>query len=277
MKHELIKRMVIFILAATLAVSVFESIAFAQEEAAGTSNEKSFIDVYLSGGFTMHLLLIQSVIMLTFSIEGFIKLRKAKLAPPALVSQLRDILAQGNYQQAYDTCKANPCFLTKVLSEALLRIGKGRDAFETVLSDRAIKEAAKTKSNLNYLSVIGVTAPMFGLFGTVLGMIGAFNTLAKEGVSDFGALAANISTALVTTAGGLVVGVPAFILYYLLRNNAQGALTLADTELAELVEDFPLDQLIGFQIAGGASQAAAYGAPGGYPAQGAPQAYGQAY
>lgn len=219
---------------------------WAQDQAA--SADKTFVEVFLDGGIVMWFLLFQSILVITFTIEGFLKFRLAKLAPQPVMALVRDALASGNYAQAIGVCQANPCFFSRVLAAGLQRIGKGKDAVMDSIADVATGQATALKSNLNYLSVIGVTAPMFGLLGTVTGMIKAFQTLGSTGVADMGSLSAAISEVLVTTAGGLVVAIPAFILYYVLRNIAGNSIIRADSEVALMLEDIPYDQLVGYQF-----------------------------
>ncbi len=218
----------------------------AQEE--GGAPDKTFVQVFLDGGWVMWFLLVQSIIVIAFTIEGFLKFRMSKLAPPAVIALVRDALASGNYAQALNVCQANPSFFSKVLTAGLIRVGKGKEAVMDAVADTATGLSGTLKANLTYLSVVGVTAPMFGLLGTVIGMIQAFATLGSQGVANMGDLAAAISVVLVTTAGGLVVAIPAFILYYVLRNIAGNLITRADTEVTLMLEDLPYDQLLGYQI-----------------------------
>lgn len=255
---------------AAAVFTIFASTGMAQEgdaEAAG-GGDKSFIQVFLDGGSTMWVLLIGSILTITFAIEGFIKFRVGRLAPPAVMALLQDAVNQGNYQQAVDVANANPCFASRVASAGLQRLGKGRDVVENAMMDTSVLLSTNMKANMNYLSVIGVVAPMLGLYGTVLGMIGAFAELGKGG-ADMGALSGEISVVLVTTAGGLVVAIPAFILYFIIRNFAQSALSMADSEVKLLMEDIPYEQLSGLSVGGAgappAGGAPAAGMPGGQP------------
>ncbi|MEM6821646.1 MAG: MotA/TolQ/ExbB proton channel family protein [Verrucomicrobiota bacterium] len=214
------------------------------------ARDKTFVEVFLSGGLTMWFLLIESVVVVTFTIEGFIKFRKARLAPPAVVALLRDAMYAGNYQQAYEVCMANPCFVSRILAIGIERIGRGKEIVEAAIGDVAAAEAVRLKNNLNFLSVVGVTAPMFGLLGTVIGMIGAFETLGSSGVADMTSLSANIAVVLVTTAGGLVVAIPAFILYYVLKGQAAKVIIAADSEVSRLLEVVPYEQVVGMDFTG---------------------------
>lgn len=210
---------------------------------------KTFIDVFLEGGEVMWFLLLASILVLTFTIEGFIKLRGTKLAPPALAAQLQDLISQGDYQGGWSVCQSNKSFLSRVVSVGLERLGHGKDAVEFALQEASIREGTKTKANTQYLSVIGVVAPMIGLTGTVIGMIKAFQQLGASGVGgDPSGLSAAIGEVLVATAGGLVVAIPAFIFFYILKNLAQVAVLEADSVVYRLFEGIPYDQLGGLQV-----------------------------
>jgi len=111
------------------------------------------------------------------------------------------------------------------------------------------KELNGIKSNIQYLSVIGVVSPMVGLTGTVLGMIKAFETLGSSGAADPSKLAGNISEVLVATGTGLFVAIPAFVLYYVFRNRIQTVSVAVDSEINLLFEDIPFEQLTGYRLA----------------------------
>jgi len=236
-----------------LSVMMIEP-ALAQDGGEAAQSDKTFVEVFLSGGFTMWFLLLQSIVVVTFTVEGFIKFRAKRLAPPAVIALLQDAMYSGNYQQAYEVCQANPCFVSKILAIGLERVGRGKEIVESAVGEAAMAESIRLKNNLNFLSVVGVTAPMFGLLGTVLGMIGAFETLGSSGVADMTSLSANIAVVLVTTAGGLVVAIPAFILYFVLKGQAAKVIIAADTEVSRLLETVPYDQVYGMDFT---SQAAA--------------------
>ena len=161
---------------------------------------------------------------------------------------MREAFKAGNYQEAWNICKANKCFLSNVLANGLERIGRSKDAVEFVIEETALREANDLKTNTTYLSVIGVVSPMIGLTGTVWGMIGAFNALGANGISDPKALAGKIGEVLIATMSGLVVAVPAFVLFYVLRARAQSAILHAESQVYRLLDDVPYDQLAGVRI-----------------------------
>jgi biopolymer transport protein ExbB len=200
------------------------------------------------GGTVMWFLGFASVCVVWFTAEGFVQLRARKLAPPALVARLREAFTAGNYQEAWNICKTNRCFLSAVLRAGLERIGKGKDAVEFAVEETAMREATMLKTNTTFLSVIGVVSPMIGLTGTVMGMIKAFHTLGENGISNPAQLAANIGEVLVATASGLIVAIPAFIFFYILRALSQGAILTAESAVYRLLDDVPYDQLSGIKV-----------------------------
>jgi biopolymer transport protein ExbB len=170
------------------------------------------------------------------------------LAPPALIARIREAFKAGNYQEAWNICKANRCFLGNVLGNGLERVGRSKDAVEFIVEETALREANDLKTNTTYLSVIGVVSPMIGLTGTVWGMIGAFKALGDNGISNPSLLAGKIGEVLVATMSGLVVAVPAFIFFYILRARAQSAILHAESQVYRLLDEIPYEQLSGVRI-----------------------------
>ena len=200
------------------------------------------------GGFVMYILGLASICLVWFTIEGFVILRAGKLAPKALIARLHEAITAGNFQEAWNICKANRCFLSNVLGNGLERIGRSKDAVEFIVEETALREANDLKTNTTYLSVIGVVAPMIGLTGTVWGMIGAFKALGDNGISNPSLLAGKIGEVLVATMSGLLVAVPAFIFFYVLRSRAQRAILYAESQVYRLLDDVPFEQVSGVRI-----------------------------
>ena len=135
-----------------------------------------------------------------------------------------------------------------MLANGLERVGRSKDAVEFIVEETALREANDLKTNPTYLSVIGVVSPMIGLTGTVWGMIGAFDTLGKNGIQNPALLAGKIGEVLIATMSGLVVAVPAFVFFYILRSRGQTAILYAESQVYRLLDDIPYDQLVGVRI-----------------------------
>jgi biopolymer transport protein ExbB len=213
----------------------------------------SVIEMILHGGPLIIMIWLAivatSIVMVTFIIQLFLQVRRQSLAPKALVAALDESLKNGNFQEAWETCQANSkTYTAAVLGGALERIGRGKDATDTALIELGIRESQVFKTRNSYVSVIGVIAPMIGLLGTVIGMMGAFAVLGQTGVSDPRKLAMSIGEVLLATASGLFIAIPAFIFYYFFRNRINDAVVYADGELSQLVQDIPFDEVKGMRI-----------------------------
>jgi biopolymer transport protein ExbB len=232
--------------------------------AEGGAHGETFWDLFLMGGAVSWLLLAASILIMAYAIEGVIKVRVARLAPPAVYAQLKDAFVSGNYPQAVQICTANPCYLSRIVLAGLERLGRGRDAAEKAMGEVTAKEVNDLKSNINYLSVIGVVSPMVGLTGTVIGMMKAFKTLGSSGAADPSKLSANISEVLFATAFGLFVAIPGFVLYYVFRNRILVVTVTVEQQIGHLFEDVPFEQLTGYRVQDYLSEGA--GAAQGLPA-----------
>lgn len=227
--------------------------ATARAEETAPAESTSIIETILHGGPLIIMIWLAivgtSMVMVTFVIQLFLQVRRQSLAPGPLVNALDESLRAGNFQEAWETCRANPkTYIAAVLGGALERIGRGKDATEASLIELGIRESQTFKTRNSYLSVIGVISPMIGLLGTVIGMMGAFAVLGQSGVSDPRKLAMSIGEVLLATASGLFIAIPAFIFYYYFRNRISDATVYADSELNHLVEDIPFDEVKGMRI-----------------------------
>jgi biopolymer transport protein ExbB len=186
----------------------------------------SLLDLYQQGGWTMHLLLIFSVGTVAVAAYCLLQLSAKKMTPQSLIDALTLTLQKRDVGTAYQSCLANPCGITRVLAAALLKVNFERDQANKVSMEEAAAEAIDAEETrwtlwVNYLNVFATLAPMLGLFGTVTGMITAFNQL-KSGQSEPADLAGGIGEAMITTAGGLIVGIPAMFFYFFFRNRLMG-------------------------------------------------------
>ncbi|MDZ4742203.1 MAG: MotA/TolQ/ExbB proton channel family protein [Verrucomicrobiota bacterium] len=200
------------------------------------------------GGMTVVILGLISVFMLTIIMDGFYNLRESRMAPEPLFARLKQSLNAGNYQEAWELCKTNPCFMANIMKIGLERVGKGEDSMEQAIEEATKTEASKLNSKISYLSVIGVVAPMLGLTGTVFGMMGAFGTMANAGPSATRELAANIGHVLVATAAGLLVSIPGFVFYYVFRNMVAQQVLVASLKINRLRDDIPFREIHGIKI-----------------------------
>jgi biopolymer transport protein ExbB len=206
--------------------------------------EKTLIDTYFEGGWVMHLLLLFSIGMVWLIIDIWLRTNSKKMMPQEDVTIAQDLFRSGDYVGAYQAMKASFSPFAEVMRAGLGSVGYGKEATEDALYSTVEKISSTLQTRINYLSVIGVCAPMIGLLGTVGGMKGAFGSLGSAGLSSgVGELAGHIGEVLVATAAGLLVAIPAFMAFYFLRNKLQGAVHQLHEETEHLFRNAPYDYL----------------------------------
>ncbi len=208
------------------------------------ATKKTLIDTYLEGGWVMHLLLLFSIGMVWLIIDIWLRTNSKKMMPQEDVTIAQDLFRSGDYVGAYQAMKASFSPFAEVMRAGLGSVGYGKEATEDALYSTVEKISSTLQTRINYLSVIGVCAPMIGLLGTVGGMKGAFGSLGSAGLSSgVGELAGHIGEVLVATAAGLLVAIPAFMAFYFLRNKLQGAIHHLHEETEHLFRNAPYDYL----------------------------------
>jgi len=129
-------------------------------------------------------------------------------------------MSEGDVVAAMDACQNTPSCMSNILLAAFQHIEEGFDVIQEAVTAASDLEQEKIMQSLNWISVCGNLGPSLGLLGTVEGMILTFAKLASGGAGDAAALASSIGQALYTTAGGLVISIPAITAFYSLRNKA---------------------------------------------------------
>ena len=221
--------------AAVLLSLGMPTLAWAQEEATEVSWAAMFL--YSPGNVVgtaiIWLLLLMSMASMALIIMFLIQYRRSMVIPEDTRAELEDLLAAKKYRDAIEFAQSDPSYLGRLCGEALSAAGNGYVAMERAVEEAGDAETTRILRPVEYLNVLGNIAPMIGLFGTVYGMILAFQELvAGGGQADPGELASGISTALVTTFWGLVVAIPALAAYALIRNKID-ALTSEGMLVAE--------------------------------------------
>ncbi len=171
----------------------------------------------LDGGWMMFPIGLCSIVALAFFVERSMALGKRRLVPKTFAKDLEQAMDQ-SHESALQVCEKTKVPAGRILGAGLRRWGDARPEIEKAVEDAGRREVAKLSGNLKPLVVIAAVAPLLGLLGTVLGMIKAFGVIAVEkGIGKPELLADGISQALVTTAAGLIVAIPAQIAYFYLK------------------------------------------------------------
>ncbi len=192
---------------------------------------------------TIYILLVCSMFIVWLTVDGYLRTSRKALVPAQDVEQLKNLFRAGDYHGAYAHTRANPGALNNLVGDALRSAPEGKSAVEDAVVASVTGAQGAFNSKIAYLSVIGVIAPMIGLTGTVFGMIDAFAAMGAAGAADPSKLSAAIGAVLYATAGGLVVAIPAFVFYYLLRNRVSHAFHDMQVVVADLFRQFPYEHL----------------------------------
>lgn len=171
-----------------------------------------------------------------FIVDCTILVRPHKMMPAALVDQIKAAMAEGDVLKALKACESEPGAMASILSAGFSHVEEGFDIIQESVGTAADLETERMMQRLTWISVCANLAPMLGLLGTVQGMIMAFAQIATA-APDAGALALAISQALWTTAGGLIIAIPAITFYYSIRNNATKLVLRMEAMTMELIKD----------------------------------------
>lgn len=190
-----------------------------------------------TGGFIMVVLGGMSIAAIASIIFNFMTLQKTKLAPDDFTEDIMQKLSGKKHKIAEELCRSQNNIISKIVLAGLSKKIKGavvaREAAETC----ARKEVANLWQNISYLSDIAMVSPMIGLLGTVLGMIQAFNVIAfQTAVVKPMLLAGGVSKAMVTTAGGLIVAIPAMIFYSYFRGKVQEISNVVESHSSDILK-----------------------------------------
>jgi biopolymer transport protein ExbB len=159
-------------------------------------------------------LLFFSLLALTVIVERVIVLSKAKINVNEFLTKIRKaLLVNRNVKEAIKVCEDYQGPVASVMKAGLLRYGHSRDDIEKTIENAALYELDRLEKRLGALATTANVAPMIGFLGTVSGMIKSFSTLAEQGLSNPAAVAIGISEALITTAAGLIIAIPAQLAY----------------------------------------------------------------
>lgn len=236
------------------ALPVLAPVARAQEAAANESTTASstptdanpapvekkltLMGMYKTGGWTMHILLLAWIVLISLVIYNATMLRPAKVLGLPTLEMINQAIDRMEFDKIPALCAPSPGLLTNMVRAGFSRVGQevSLSSIQSGMEEAAPEEIQKAMTTVSYLSTIGVVAPMVGLLGTVSGMIKAFRAMALGGMGRPELLADNISEALITTASGLIVGIPAMIAYYFFKYKLAGLSATAARLGGDIVE-----------------------------------------
>jgi len=211
----------------------------AAPEATGGSM-MSLQQILHSGGMLIYVLGGVSVLALAFILYYLIILRQDAVAPRGLLLDLRDALRDGRDEEARRACERDRSPMAAIAAAGLTYLKDAERPNDALLKEivegEGGRQAAQLQSQTQYLMDIAVIAPMIGLLGTVLGMLQAFNAVALDlARARPMVLADGVSKALITTAAGLLVGIPAMAFYAYFRGRVAKLISQLESHSADLL------------------------------------------
>lgn len=195
----------------------------------------SVMDFYWSGGVFMHPILLVMIISSGLVIKQYLNLSYNFTINNKFFGKIKTLVKDGRIQEAYQSCLTTSHPLSKVLAAVLYNSNKGKDAIESASGIEIQKVLPYIQSGTNYINMCANIATLLGLLGTIQGLIQSFTSLnGASGAEKSAILAQGISTAMNTTAFGLVVAIPCVILYTFLTNKEESILKKYDEVISEV-------------------------------------------
>jgi biopolymer transport protein ExbB len=179
-----------------------------------TGNTMNLWDMTLKGGWIMLILAILSVICFYIFFERLTVLKKARRVDTSFMDRIRDYVQNGDTKSAINFCRVTGSPIANMIEKGLERLGRPTADIRASIDNAGNLEVAKLEKGLSIMATISSGAPMIGFLGTVLGMVRAFWEMANAGNNiDITLLSSGIYQAMITTVGGLIVGIIAMFAY----------------------------------------------------------------
>jgi len=221
---------------------LLQSLLFLQKvelEGGGVSSESLF-DIIFKGGFLsiliVGILFILGAIATSIFVERYLTIKQAGKIDENFMNNIRTNVQAGNINAAKALCQTTDSPVARMIEKGLLRIGKPLRDIDSAIENVGNLEIFRLEKRLSTLASIAGAAPMIGFFGTVTGMILAFREMATEQNVTPDVLAGGIYQALLTTAGGLLIGILAFVGYNILVANVEKAVFHMERNTMEFMD-----------------------------------------
>jgi biopolymer transport protein ExbB len=194
------------------------------------------VSLFQAAGWPIYLLLIASVVALALILERLVVLRRSKILPPNLLAEVIELYRARQVTPKVITKLEENSPLGRVLAAGLRNERASREVMKESIEEAGRGVAHELERFLNAIGTIASTAPLMGLFGTVIGMIEIFGAQSPTGGTNPQELAHGISTALYNTAFGLVIAIPSLIFYRYFRGKVEGVVVEMEQQAVRFVD-----------------------------------------
>lgn len=210
------------------------------------TNPISAIFVFLNqGGVTMYVLVFCSILLVGIVLERFYYFWKFTIDHEWLLMQMAYFVENRQVNEALHFCRQIQGGLAKVFEAGILRVGKLREEIEHAMNNTTVEQGLLLDRNLSLVGTVAVVAPFIGLFGTVMGIIQAFQDIALKGATGPAIVSAGVAKALITTAGGLIVAIIAVVFYNYFKGRAKtivAQMNISSTRFSEMLSVLNTDE-----------------------------------
>lgn len=215
------------ILQATIAETLGDTATAVNEvltEVAESGAEKmNLLSMAVKGGWIMIILALLSILCFYILFERLNKFKKATAIDPHFMDRVCDYVKNGEMKSAEILCQASATPISRIVEKGLSLVGRSRQDIQAGMENAANVEIANLEKGLSAMSTIASAAPMIGFLGTVIGMVRAFWEMSNAGNNiDVSLLSGGIYEAMITTVGGLIVGIIALFAYNFLVSKMDG-------------------------------------------------------
>lgn len=242
MKTRWTKMLVLVALMTVVVAAVAQEPAAAAPAAPAPAKKMTLWDLIVVGGWAMWPLGICSIGVVGFAVLNFRQVSRKKMMPEAALVRLRAAAKDQDLGTMLQVARGTQSLFTNALAAGLRKLNPddpvgSKPAVESAIAEAVVREESAAGFWINFLSLIMAVSPMLGLLGTVSGMIGAFQKISGGGMGKPELLAGNIGEALITTAAGLIIAIPAMFFYFLFRNMLNRILQQAEEQYSLMLDD----------------------------------------
>ena len=196
----------------------------------------SLLELIVKGGYIMIPIGILSILTIYFFFERFMVINKASKMDANFMNNIKDYVHNGNMDAAKALCKSATAPAARMIEKGISRIGKPMKEIEESMEAVGKLEINRLEKNLSVLSLIGRIAPIFGFIGTIIGVIKIFYDISLTDNISIGIISAGLYQKMITSASGLVIGLLAFVAYYILNGMLDKTINKMETASVEFID-----------------------------------------
>lgn len=207
------------------------------------------LEIIIAGGWLMLPIILCSIAVLGIAVERYWTLNPARIAPRHLLAQVWGWIKSNQLDGAKIRELKQSSELGKILAAGLSNSRSGREVMKDSIEEAASQVIHDMERYLGAMGTIAAVTPLLGLLGTVVGMIKVFTDIMLEGTGNAGILAGGISEALITTAAGLSVAIPAMVLHRYFQRRVDTLVVTMEQEAVKLVDALHSDRRVDLKSA----------------------------